>query len=205
MNLYQVAYKAENIGYSAASHVGNYGTESSDKDDANWLVDRRLWRAAREEMFLPKINDTSWPGLHGNIVHDIPIATMLGFESGEWFIQVRRPASNQYGLARINGTRVNVECAQPERATVGVEVLLLPPGSDDVTSLAETSIIHFDGSSPIYNIRQAYHPVWFNVSLPAPPYWDPSVPGLFITSPWAKDKFNDSLPSKCSVSRRAQH
>lgn len=82
INLYDHPTTSSNIQYAAVSHSGNYGMNYAADTATSWRDSRFLWEAARAEVFLAKVNHTDWPGLQGPILHDIPIAGMMGYEVG---------------------------------------------------------------------------------------------------------------------------
>ncbi|KAK0199322.1 hypothetical protein DFS33DRAFT_236132 [Desarmillaria ectypa] len=83
-----------------------------------------------------------------------------------------------YTTVVVNSTTMNVQCSQVHDATIGI--FLMPPGKND-TSHA----IPLDGD----NDEDGPLDIWFNLSMPTPPYWDPKVPDLNFTT------FFQTLPS----------
>ncbi|KAK0469254.1 uncharacterized protein EV420DRAFT_1633675 [Desarmillaria tabescens] len=173
--------------YAANNHMGSY----SGLDDIfgnrglTWSFVAQdnigLWQAARQNMFLPDINNTQTPGLQGRLLHDIPNVLRKTFD-----------------LAHVNGTRINVQCSQPQ--DVLMEALLLPQGIDD-TLVALRS----NGSKYVSNATNTDYDdqVWLNVSMSVPPYWDSRVPGLNFSSMWSQlpysfetDQTSMELPTK---------
>ncbi|KAK0499911.1 hypothetical protein EDD18DRAFT_1147661, partial [Armillaria luteobubalina] len=173
--------------YATNNHMGSY----SGIDDIfgnrgdSWMFAAEdnigLWQAARQNMFLPDVNNTQTPGLQGRLLHDIPSVV-----------------HNTFDLAHVNSTRINVQCSQPQ--DVLVEALLLPQGIND-TSVA----LHSNASKYVSNATNTGYDdqVWLNVSMSAPPYWDSSVPGLNFSSLWSQlpysretDQTSMELPTK---------
>ncbi|KAJ7512360.1 hypothetical protein B0H11DRAFT_1950822 [Mycena galericulata] len=119
-------------------------------------------------MFSGRTNDTRNPGLHGRLLHDTVVLDNVISEPIQWTI------------ARVDATLVNVHCSQISNAKI--TTFLLPVGSTDM-HLAQTSPsgFLFQNASESWYGRYA---AWLNVSIPAPPYWDPVVPGLNISALW---------------------
>ncbi|PBK66240.1 hypothetical protein ARMSODRAFT_354381 [Armillaria solidipes] len=173
--------------YAATNHMGSYsGIDDifGNRGLSWWFAAEEntgLWQAARQNMFLPDINNTQTPGLQGRLLHDIP-----------------NVLHNTFDLAHVNGTRINVQCSQPQ--DVLMEALLLPQGIND-TSVA----LHSNDSKYVSNATNTDYDdqVWLNVSMSVPPYWDSSVPGLNFSSLWSQspyafetDQTSMELPTK---------
>ncbi|KAJ7653992.1 hypothetical protein DFH06DRAFT_520665 [Mycena polygramma] len=126
-------------------------------------------------MFAARTNDTRYPGLHARLLHDtVNLAEDIP----------------PFSIARVNASLVNVHCSQISSATV--KTFTLPFRSTDMT-LAQPSPQGFlFPNSTAATVQDA---VWVNVSMPAPPYWDPQVPGLNIIGFWGFDGFN-GLPTQ---------
>ncbi|KAJ6625155.1 hypothetical protein B0H10DRAFT_2003913 [Mycena sp. CBHHK59/15] len=131
-------------------------------------------RNAALNMFAARTNDTRYPGLQARLLHDtVNLDNSLP----------------PFSSARVNATLVNVHCSQVSNATINT--FTLPFGSTDM-KLAQPS--PQDGqerflfrNSTSATVQDA---VWINVSMPAPPYWDPQVPGLNIVGYWGFDGLN---------------
>ncbi|KAJ7181552.1 hypothetical protein C8R43DRAFT_1229399, partial [Mycena crocata] len=125
---------------------------------------------AAVNMFAARTNDTRYPGLHGRLLHD----TVNLDNSIDHHIL--------WSQARVNATLVNVHCSQISDATINT--FILPAKSTDM-KLAEPSPRNgqerflFRNSSSDFDFA-----AWINVSIPAPPYWNPGIPGLDITARW---------------------
>ncbi|KAJ7474480.1 hypothetical protein B0H11DRAFT_2035621 [Mycena galericulata] len=147
-------------------------------------ADTRLFPPATQiaavTMFSGRTNDTRYPGLHGRLLHDT-----VNLDDRDNAIDGTIP----WTIARVNATLVNVHCSQISNAKI--TTFLLPVGSTDM-HLAQTSPSGF-----VFRNASSYtNAAWLNVSIPAPPYWDPVVPGLNISALWGSSKpFNDILPT----------
>jgi hypothetical protein len=105
---------------------------------------------------------------------------------------------------------MNVRCYQP--TDVSFTAFLLPINTTDFSKAV------YPDSSGYINGTNLDHLVslWLNVSMPVPPYWNSSVPGLTITQKWAENPFRpDTIPyyghtlpsksSKCAHSDPFSH
>ncbi|KAJ7106240.1 hypothetical protein C8R44DRAFT_745314 [Mycena epipterygia] len=82
----------------------------------------------------------------------------------------------------LNATLVNVHCSQISNATI--RTFQLPRGSTDL-KLAQPSPEEGQATFLFHNLSAAENnDPWVNVSMPTPPYWDPTVPGLNIIGYW---------------------
>ncbi|KAJ7133371.1 hypothetical protein C8R44DRAFT_849487 [Mycena epipterygia] len=122
-----------------------------------------------------RTNDTRYPGLHGRLLHDTVNLDDTFAEYVAW------------SQARVDATLVNVHCSQISNATINT--FTLPFGSTDMR-LAQPSPrdaqdrFLFRNSSASFGDEGA----WINVSIPAPPDWDPNVPPVLnITGYWGFD------------------
>ncbi|KIJ28923.1 hypothetical protein M422DRAFT_269707 [Sphaerobolus stellatus SS14] len=123
---------------------------------------------ARRTMFAGRVNDTRYPGLQGGLIHDT-----INLNNG---VTQMVPWSQ----ARVNGTLMNVHCSQISDAHIST--FTLPYPSSDL-SLAKPSP---DGC--LFQNTTDDEGVWLNFSTPAPPYWDPSAPGLNFTAYWGSNE-----------------
>ncbi|KIJ25407.1 hypothetical protein M422DRAFT_55987 [Sphaerobolus stellatus SS14] len=123
---------------------------------------------ARRTMFAGRVNDTRYPGLQGRLIHDT-----TNLDNGVTQIV-------PWSQARVNGTLMNVHCSQISDAHIST--FTLPHPSSDL-SLAKPSP---DGC--LFQNTTDDEGVWLNFSMPAPPYWDPSAPGLNFTAYWGSNE-----------------
>lgn len=142
-------------------------------------------------MFSAGANNTFRPGIEGR--YDTSIVSPFAERSATDLYRILHdtisPAYSGYELAIVNATGMNVRCYQPTDATV--TAFLLPFNTTDFDKA-----VYPDGSGYI-NGTNLDHLVslWLNVSMPVPPYWNSSVPGLTFTQKWAENPFRpDTLP-----------
>ncbi|KAJ7860215.1 hypothetical protein B0H14DRAFT_2745112 [Mycena olivaceomarginata] len=142
--------------------------EKQNVSSVNTLAFPAVARNAAVNMFAGRTNDTRNLGLHGRLLHDtVSLA----------------PTDVVWNQARVSATLVNVHCSQISNATINT--FTLPFWSTNM-SLAKPSPHNAQNGSlfPATSNRSELA-AWINVSLPAPPYWDPNVVSLDITGYWS--------------------
>ncbi|KAG7445364.1 uncharacterized protein BT62DRAFT_191274 [Guyanagaster necrorhizus] len=92
------------------------------------------------------------PGLQKSLLYDTPINAFSG---------------QQYSSITVNSTIMDVKCSQVQDAAIDI---FLMPYTDNDTSHAIPVDVSSGADGPL--------DVWFNLSMPPPPYWDPKVSDL---------------------------
>ncbi|KAJ4463587.1 hypothetical protein C8J55DRAFT_295395 [Lentinula edodes] len=148
-------------------------------------ADKRLFppaaMVAAQTMFAGRVNDTRYPGLQGRLIHDTTNLDNAGTLLIPWT------------QARVNATEFNVHCSQIGSAAT-INTFVLPSQSSDL-SLAKSS--PQNGSQKfIFENTTTEDGAWINFTMPAPPYWDPVIPGLNFTAYWGSSDSFDGLPTQ---------
>ncbi|KAJ6540042.1 hypothetical protein DFH09DRAFT_67768 [Mycena vulgaris] len=146
-------------------------TSSSDTE-----LFRPAVRNAAVNMFAGQTNNTRHPGLHGRLLHDTVNLDISSSGEVPW------------ATARLNAALINVHCSQISNATINT--FTLSRGSTDL-KLAQPSPPVGEKRFLFQNTSSSEdRDPWINVSISAPSYWDPKVPGLNIVGYWG---FTDTL------------
>ncbi|KAJ7181529.1 hypothetical protein C8R43DRAFT_941362 [Mycena crocata] len=156
---------------------------------------------AAVNMFTARTNNTRYPGLHGSRSRSRRGPLPQNYRDIQRKMQKKLCVVQidniidqviPWTQACVNATLVNVHCSQISDATINT--FILPAESTD-SKLAVPSPrdsrerFLFRNASSFFN-----YAAWIDVSMPAPPYWDPSMPGLNITGRWG-NQGNSNLPT----------
>ncbi|KAK0460515.1 uncharacterized protein EV420DRAFT_1641063 [Desarmillaria tabescens] len=157
-----VATAVQSVNASVINHMGSYldplNISTHDIRDA-FVKDNQWTWPAREwdlNMFISSASySNKSPGLQKSLLYDIPINAF---------------PTEQYSSIIVNSTTMNVQCSQVQEADINI---FLMPLADNNTSHAIADLSE-GPEGPV--------DVWFNLSMPPPPYWDPKMPQSNFTT-----------------------